>query len=183
MADPTNITTAIVVAEQNPEIEAEDDFLVRARTSQVCDECKQIFKKRNKSEYSKHGRFHFYRLRQSMAASALAGCPMCRELLCIPYDFRPTIFERLLSPKKDFYDRKSSTWPLQRWEKWAKSSKSWSLSALPTLSRRLEFVVEVGTTFRRDLQWMTIFASNIWAYKTDMVFHTVVDQGIFDTSG
>jgi hypothetical protein len=181
MADPTNIATAIVAAEQNPEIEAEDDFQVRARTSQVCDDCKQIFSKTNQAEHNEYGNFSFDRLRQSMAASALAGCPMCRELLCIPYDFRPpTSFERLLGSKKKFYDRKNSTWPLQQWEKWAKSGISLSLSALPTLSSRIEFVVEVGRDRLWDLEQIKISAPKIWGVKTDLAFHTVANRGIIN---
>jgi hypothetical protein len=54
----------------------------------LCKDCYQIFMQPDtfKMLASKEGLRHS-REKSSMAQSALDGCPLCRELLCIPFEF------------------------------------------------------------------------------------------------
>jgi hypothetical protein len=121
-----------------------------ANNSPLCELCKDIFSHRDTVNIlaSKEG-LQFKRKIPSMITSALEGCPMCRELLCMPYDG---------SNKHPSYRRRNpgvpeAEWPLAAWRDLTSSPKY-----LPSfLTPKLHFVIRGNITRQNYITAATQF--------------------------
>jgi hypothetical protein len=82
---------------------------------ELCEHCREIFAHKNTYKHlASPAGLNYKRLGRSFLWSALDGCRLCRELLCMPYDYRPNgfmhirpnIFEDPLRPVE---------WPMKMW--------------------------------------------------------------------
>lgn len=81
----------------------------------LCEHCMNIFmQKAVHQTLAKWAGLEYRRRFIDMLRSALNGCPLCRELLCMPYNYKPED-HRMNGRGHSFYDRPIS-WP---WVSWA----------------------------------------------------------------
>jgi hypothetical protein len=114
-------------------------------TCQLCESCKTIFmdKTTYKRLASRQG-VAFERHRKSMARTALDGCRLCRQLLCMPseYEYR-SVYSGWTR------DANYSRWPLQDWESAVKESTTSSKEFRFRLRGNLSYQHYIEVTRRR----------------------------------
>jgi hypothetical protein len=132
--------------------EQPSDPLETSGGSEVCETCESIFLQETTCQLlASHGGLRFTRNRTSMLRSALDGCPLCRELLCMPYGYRAHTWLTMSPEVRDYFKTSSyywqdkwshPKWPLGDWaSRAAKAESPSSLSFLrlpPQFARILE---------------------------------------------
>jgi hypothetical protein len=140
--------------------------------AEACEKCKNIFTSQNTAGLLKSQKcLEVERLRRNMAASALKGCPLCRELLCMPYFYdHYTARPNYQYQRKSILNGKQSVWPLKKWAKWASSQRH---VIFRFLAPKLRFV------FRGDLYRQSFLTASCLNLNSpgDLIFQATTKDG------
>lgn len=136
--------------------------------STICECCSDIFAQKQTIAIlaTKKG-LQFKRTRHSMQSSALDGCVMCRDLLCIPYSCRSSITEARHYQRRTVSEHEPK-WPLDWWRE--------SVSSKPRLPAFI--IPKLRFTIQGDITKKTYFTVSCSDIPESLDFEVASEYGM-----